>query len=98
MDSSIGMLQVRTMEVRTSVDNMRNFEYGCLGEVRILGALKHPCIVEMYGHQISTKWIPSADGNPERRVLRSAILMEYIKGGSLKVNLLSLVIINPCLI
>lgn len=52
----------------------------------MLGALQHPCIVEMYGHRISTKWIPSADGNPERRVLQSAILMEYIEGGSLKVK------------
>lgn len=76
------------MEIcRTSEnDTVRNFERGCLGEVRILGALQHPCVVEMYGHQISSKWIPSADGNSERRVLQSTILMEYIKGGSLKVN------------
>lgn len=77
------------MEVcKTSADDIRNFEYGCLGEVRILGALQHSCIVEMYGHQISSKWIPSPDGNPEHRALQSTILMEYIKGGSLKVNLL----------
>lgn len=25
------------------------------------------------------------DGNPERRVMQSAIFMEYVKGGSLKV-------------
>lgn len=77
--------KVRTLEVgRTSADDIRNFEYGCLGEVRILGVLQHSCIVEMYGHQISSKWIPSVDGSPECRVLQSAILMEYVKGGSLK--------------
>ncbi|POO02074.1 Serine/threonine protein kinase [Trema orientale] len=77
--------KVRTVDVcRTSANDIRNFEYGCLGEVRILGALKHSCIVEMYGHQISSNWIPSADDNPECRVLQSKILMEYIKGGSLK--------------
>ena len=75
------------MEVcRASADDIRNFEYGCLGEVRILGAIEHPCIVEMYGHQISSKWIPSVDGHPERRVLQSTILMEYVQGGSLKVS------------
>ncbi|XP_062108307.1 uncharacterized protein LOC133819151 [Humulus lupulus] len=77
--------KVRTVEVcRTSANDIRNFEYGCLGEVRILGALQHSCIVEMYGHEISSKWISSADGNSECRVLQSTILMEYIKGGSLK--------------
>ncbi|KAA8527650.1 hypothetical protein F0562_034955 [Nyssa sinensis] len=78
--------KVRTLEVcGTSVNEIKNFEYNCLGEVRILRALKkHPCIVEIYGHQISSKWAPSLDGNPERRILQSAILMEYIKGGSLK--------------
>lgn len=79
-------MQVRTLEVfGTSVDEIKNFEYRCLGEVRILGALKHSCIVEIYGHQISSKWVPSCDGNPDRRILQSAILLEHIKGGSLKV-------------
>lgn len=81
---------MRSLEVcGSSVDKIKNFEYNCLGEVRILGALKHPCIVEMYGHQISTKWIHSVDGSPENRILQSAIFMEYIKGGSLKVIFLS---------
>lgn len=84
------LVQVRTLEVgRTSADDIRNFEYGCLGEVRILGVLQHSCIVEMYGHQISSKWIPSVDGSPECRVLQSAILMEYVKGGSLKVSFIA---------
>lgn len=81
------MLQVRTLEAcGDSVEEMRNFEYTCLGEVRMLGALKkHSCIVEIYGHQISSKWVPSLDGNKEHRLLQSTIVMEYIKGGSLKV-------------
>lgn len=78
---------MRTLEVQeSSADKIKNFEYNCLGEIRILGALKHPCIVEMYGHQISCKWTISADGNPEHCVLRSAIFMEYVEGGSLKVG------------
>ncbi|XP_062169022.1 uncharacterized protein LOC133875048 [Alnus glutinosa] len=77
--------KVRKLEVcATSVDELRNFEYSCLGEVRILGALRHSCIVEMYGHQISSQWVPSVDGNPECRMLKSAIFLEYIEGGSLK--------------
>ncbi|KAK9287821.1 hypothetical protein L1049_016263 [Liquidambar formosana] len=77
--------KVRTLEAcRTLVDEIKNFEYSCLGEVRILGALKHSCIVEIYGHQISSKWVSSEDGNPDRRILQSAILLEYIRGGSLK--------------
>ncbi|GLT61542.1 hypothetical protein SLA2020_342410 [Shorea laevis] len=77
--------KVRTLEVcSASVEEVKNFEYTCLGEVRILGALKHPCIVEMYGHQISSKWVPTGEGNLEGRVLQSAILMEFIKGGSLR--------------
>ncbi|KAG4998312.1 hypothetical protein JHK85_029751 [Glycine max] len=77
--------KVRTLEEQgSSADKIKNFEYNCLGEIRILGALKHPCIVEMYGHQISCQWSVSADGNPEHRVLRSAIFMEYVEGGSLK--------------
>lgn len=83
----LGMLQMRTLEVYgTSVDDIRNFEYSCLGEVRILGALQHPCIVEMYGHHISSKWAPPVDGSSGHRMLQSVIFMEYIKGGSLKVN------------
>lgn len=77
--------KVRSLEVSgTSVEEIRNFEFNCLGEVRILSALKNSCIVEIYGHQISTKWTPPLDGNPEHRILRSAIFMERIKGGSLK--------------
>lgn len=72
----------------TSADEIRSFELNCLGEARILGILKHPCIVEFYGHQISSKWVASSEGNSDLRVLQSAILMEYIKGGSLKVMLL----------
>lgn len=78
--------QVRTLKVcGSSADEIRNFEYSCLGEVRMLGALRHSCIVEMYGHKISSKWLPSADGNPEHHLLQSAIFMEYVKGGSVKV-------------
>jgi serine/threonine protein kinase len=78
---------VRTLEVQeNSADKIKNFEYNSLGEIRILGAFKHPCIVEIYGHQISCIWTISADGNPKHRVLRSAIFMEYVKGGSLKVR------------
>jgi len=72
----------------SSADKIKNFEYNCLGEIRILGALKHPCIVEMYGHQMSCQWSVSADGSPEHRVFRSAIFMEYVEGGSLKVRIL----------
>jgi serine/threonine protein kinase len=78
---------VRTLEVQgSSADKIKNFEYNSLGEIRILGAFKHPCIVEMYGHQISCKWTISADGTPEQRVLRSAIFLEYVEAGSLKVG------------
>lgn len=80
-------MQVRTLEVGcNSFDDIRNFEYRCLGEVRLLGVLEHPCVVKMVGHHIYSKWINDADGNPERRVLTSAVLMEHIKGGSLKVG------------
>lgn len=74
------------MEVSAaSLDDVRNFEYTCLGEVRILGALReHPCIVEVYGHKISSEWLAASDEKPEHRMLRSAILMEYVKGGSVK--------------
>ncbi|XWS21305.1 hypothetical protein CRYUN_Cryun30bG0044300 [Craigia yunnanensis] len=77
--------KVRTIDVHgTSVNEIRNFEYICLGEIRMLGALKHSCIVELYGHQISSIWVPSADEGPEHRIIQSTILMEYVKGGSLK--------------
>ncbi|KAI3443259.1 Protein kinase domain-containing protein [Psidium guajava] len=77
--------KVRFLEVcGNSVEEIRKFEYSCLGEVRILGALQHACIVEMYGHQISSQRVTSEDANPEHRMWRSAIYMEYVKGGSLK--------------
>ncbi|PRQ40614.1 putative dual-specificity kinase TKL-Pl-2 family [Rosa chinensis] len=77
--------KMRTLEVDgTSGDDVRKFEYNCLGEVRMLSALHHPCIVELYGHQISSKWAPSVNGTPGSRTLQSAIFMEYINGGSLK--------------
>lgn len=83
--SCIAAAKVRKLEIcGTSLDEIRNFELNCLGEARILGSLKHPCIVKYYGHQISSKWAPSSGGNSDLRVLQSAILMEYIKGGSLK--------------
>ena len=90
-------MQVRSLQVcGTSGDEIKNFEYSCLGEVRILSALKkHPCIVEIYGHQISSKWALSSDGNPEHRILQSAILMEYMKGGSLKVGFIDHVPVSP---
>ncbi|KAK6146026.1 hypothetical protein DH2020_019895 [Rehmannia glutinosa] len=89
MRCSVGKLEaavkVRTIEVSgASVDEVRNFEFCCLGEVRMLSVLKHSCIVEFYGHQLSSKWSVTEDGNPGGRTLQSAILMEYIKGGSLK--------------
>lgn len=85
------VLQVRTLEVcGTSADEIKNFEFNCLGEVRILSALENSCIIKLYGHQISSKWAHSSDENPERRILQSAILMEYIEGGSLKVNFSSI--------
>ncbi|XP_015941514.1 uncharacterized protein LOC107467022 isoform X1 [Arachis duranensis] len=77
--------KVRTLDVQgSSAAEIRNFDYNCLGEVRILGSLKHPCIVEMYGHEISCQWTFTADGKPHNRILRSAIFMEYVDGGSLK--------------
>ncbi|XP_050372713.1 uncharacterized protein LOC126790504 [Argentina anserina] len=77
--------KVRTLVIDgTSGDDVRKFEYSCLGEVRMLGALQHPCIVEMYGHQISSKWAPLVNGAPCSRTLQSAIFMEYMNGGSLK--------------
>ncbi|XP_075473516.1 uncharacterized protein LOC142504554 isoform X1 [Primulina tabacum] len=77
-------MKVRTMEVSGApADEVRKFELSCLGEVRLLRVLKHSCIVEFYGHQISSKWSATAENSGDRS-LQSAILMEYIKGGSLK--------------
>ncbi|KAJ4895253.1 Leucine-rich repeat protein kinase family protein [Raphanus sativus] len=85
LGSTEAAAKMRTLEVSgASLDDIRTFEYTCLGEVRILGALKHDCIVELYGHELSSKWITSEDGNEPRRILQYAILMEHIGGGSLK--------------
>ncbi|KAI3469629.1 hypothetical protein Pfo_026292 [Paulownia fortunei] len=89
MRCNVGSLEaavkVRTIDVSgASADEVRNFELSCLGEVRMLSVLKHSCIVEFYGHQISSKWSLTADGNSGGRSLQSAIFMEYIKGGSLR--------------
>ncbi|KAJ0229704.1 Protein kinase domain-containing protein [Hirschfeldia incana] len=85
LGSTEAAAKTRTLDVSgASVDDIRTFEYTCLGEARILGALKHDCIVELYGHELSSKWINSEDGNEPRRILQSAILMEHIGGGSLK--------------
>uniref|UniRef100_A0A7N0TF83 Protein kinase domain-containing protein n=1 Tax=Kalanchoe fedtschenkoi TaxID=63787 RepID=A0A7N0TF83_KALFE len=87
--------KIRTLEVSgSSMNEVMNFEHNCLGEVRILGALKHPCIVESYGHQISSKWTLSCDEHSDRRILQSSILLEYIEGGSLKEYLDKLVSAN----
>lgn len=73
-----------------SNEEIRAFEYTFLGEVRMLGALrKHSCIIDIYGHQLASKWVSPADGNKEYRLLQSIIVMEYIKGGSLKVIYMS---------
>ncbi|ONK60514.1 uncharacterized protein A4U43_C08F19290 [Asparagus officinalis] len=79
-------VKVRNLEsCRASLEEIRNFEYSFLGEVRMLGALrKHSSIVEIYGHQLSYKWAPSVEGVKENRLLQSLIVMEYIKGGSVK--------------
>lgn len=90
-------MQVRTIDLcGASADEVSNFELSCLGEVRMLSVLKHSCIVELYGHQISSKWSATADGNCGGRTLQSAILMEDIKGGSLRVSLSLLILV--CLI
>ncbi|KAL6581692.1 hypothetical protein OROMI_005706 [Orobanche minor] len=89
MRCNVGSLEaavkVRTIDVSgASADEVRHFEFSCLGEIRMLSALKHPCIVDFYGHRISSKWSPTADGNSGGRSLQSGIMMEYIKGGSLR--------------
>lgn len=77
--------KVRTFEVSDSAaEAIKNFEFSCLGEIRIMASLKHSCIVEFFGHRISSKWTPSSDGNSECRLIQSVIFMEYMKGGSLK--------------
>ena len=83
-------LQIRYLDTRSaSNDEVKLFEYKLLGEVRMLGALrKHRSIVDIYGHQLSSKWV-QVDGDKEYRILQSIILMEYVNGGSLKVNHLS---------
>ncbi|KAK9137477.1 hypothetical protein Sjap_008071 [Stephania japonica] len=76
--------KVRTLKGKgASIEEKENFLYSFLGEVRILNVLKkHSCIVEIYGHQISSKWNNVVDGN-EEHLLQSAVVMEHIKGGSL---------------
>ncbi|CAN6309386.1 unnamed protein product [Urochloa humidicola] len=77
--------KIRYLDTRNaSNDEVKLFEYKLLGEVRMLGALrKHRSIVNIYGHQLSSKWV-QADGDKEYRILQSIILMEYVNGGSLK--------------
>lgn len=82
-------LQIRYLDTRrVSNDEVKLFEYKLLGEVRMLGALrKHRSIVDIYGHQLSSKWV-QVDGDKEYRILQSIILMEYVNGGSLKVKII----------
>ncbi|XP_062212377.1 uncharacterized protein LOC133913285 [Phragmites australis] len=77
--------KIRYLDTRNaSNDEVKKFEYKLLGEVRMLGALrKHRSIVDIYGHQLSSKWV-QVDGDKEYRILQSIILMEYVNGGSLK--------------
>lgn len=83
------LLQVRRLEIcGISDEDVKMFEYIFLGELRMLGALrKHKCIVEIYGHHLSSKWVAPSEGKKEHQVLQSAIIMEYVKGGSLKVGI-----------
>ncbi|PKA48812.1 Mitogen-activated protein kinase kinase kinase YODA [Apostasia shenzhenica] len=78
--------KIRSMEAeQASQEDIKELEYAFLAEIRILGALRgHDCIVEMYGHQFSSKWVSAADGSKENRTLQFIIVMEYVKGGSLK--------------
>lgn len=77
--------KVRNLEsYRASQEELKAFEYSFLGEVRMLGALrKHSCIVEIFAHRLSSKWAPAVGGK-ENRLLQAVIVMEYIKGGSVK--------------
>ncbi|KAL3507816.1 hypothetical protein ACH5RR_033198 [Cinchona calisaya] len=82
MECKIGSLEVaakvRKLEVSGMfVDEIWSFELNCLGEARMLGSLKHSCIVKYYGHQISSNWASSSGGKSNMRILQSAILMEY---------------------
>ncbi|KAM0929646.1 hypothetical protein ACQ4PT_001660 [Festuca glaucescens] len=77
--------KVRYLDTRSaSNDEVKTFEYKLLGEVRMLNALrKHRSIVDIYGHQFSSKWAQD-DSDKEYRIMQSVILMEYVNGGSLK--------------
>lgn len=77
--------KVRNLEsCRASQEELKTFECSFLGEVRMLGALrKHSCIVEIFAHRLSSKWTPAVGGK-ENRLLQAVIVMEYIKGGSVK--------------
>ncbi|KAL6636919.1 hypothetical protein ACP70R_024491 [Stipagrostis hirtigluma subsp. patula] len=77
--------KIRYLDTRSASDEqVKEFEYKFLGEVRMLGAFrKHRSIVHIYGHQLSSKWV-QVDGDKEYRVLQSIIFMEYVHGGSLK--------------
>lgn len=83
MDAAV---KIRSLEAdEASQEDIKKLEYAFLGELRMLGALrKHSCIVEIYGHQISSKWVLVADGQKESRILQFIIVMEYVKGGSIK--------------
>ncbi|KAJ4793509.1 Protein kinase superfamily protein [Rhynchospora pubera] len=80
-------VKVRHLDTRSALsEEIRKFECKFLAEVRILGALRnHRSIVDIYGHQLSCKWVPASDGSgKEYRLLQSIIAMEYVRGGSLK--------------
>lgn len=78
--------KVRFLESRgSSKEQQKSFELNCLAEVRMLSALReHPCIVQLYGHKLSSSWVSSSDGTGESQVLQFIIAMEYIKGGCLE--------------
>lgn len=92
-------MQIRYLDTRSaSNDEVKLFEYKLLGEVRMLGALrKHRSIVDIYGHQLSSKWV-QVDGDKEYRILQSIILMEYVNGGSLKVKSFIMFITFCCIV
>ncbi|KAG9451766.1 hypothetical protein H6P81_004670 [Aristolochia fimbriata] len=77
--------KVRTFKAPgASVEKKMEFEYSCLGEIRMLGALRnHSCIVDMYGHQFSSKWASLEKGTKVDRLMQFTLMMEYV-GGSLK--------------
>lgn len=78
--------KVRFLESRgSSKEQQKSFELNCLAEVRMLSALReHPCIVQLYGHKLSSSWVSSSDGTGESQVLQFIIAMEYVKGGCLE--------------